>query len=68
MSVNYPDSEWTVIDGVRYRKTDIKPKVVKSVEVKKTNKDGTVDLTVEGKTVKAKPADKETEKAVKEDE
>ena len=38
MSVNYPDSEWEIIDGVRYRKTAITPKeskVVKTKEVKK---------------------------------
>lgn len=35
MSVNYPDSEWKVIDGVRYRKSDIeKPKAIKAVKPK----------------------------------
>ena len=35
MSVNYPDSEWKVINGVRYRRKDIeKPKAVKAVKPK----------------------------------
>lgn len=35
MSVNYPDSEWKIINGVRYRKCDVeKPKAVKAVKPK----------------------------------
>ena len=35
MSVNYPDSEWKIVNGVRYRRRDIeKPKAIKAVKPK----------------------------------